>query len=281
MALCTCCTSARKSSRNSTLVNTMSAKTRFSRVNERLARLDVLESSPSIHLERRSDRIHKVGFTDAPLFEVEQPWAADDGWDVRSIASGRGVESQSFVGEEVGEAFASWRTGSRVASGSAVLHYLPAGSYLLVRSGLTPAQGEWLDIGNDCVKATPSMRDLVRNGPVDAVLVGAPLHQPPRLDVPLIGIPILNHSGVSFAAGSDAPHQHGIVFLPFALGDGVTRSGTGDLILVIPADGELIIDNLGTFDADDERESRHRWKEEFLPAFAESCSSCPTGPNPV
>jgi hypothetical protein len=207
----------------------------FEILSARLARLIIAEPAGRLGLvvDRRQQR-YSVGILDAPRYRLTQPFSPDDGWRIELAPNGALVD--------------------------ALLDMLPAGSYFVVRSPRRPIDAPKILLGNEWVEPQANLRVLHDDSPVYALVVGAERDAPPALNQPLLGIPILNYVGESW--------MHGVWFLQLAAS--VTPDPGGDLVLIIPTTGELVLDNLGFLVPDDE--ARVRWRDSEAEAFARWCA---------
>jgi hypothetical protein len=244
--------------------------------NEAIAKLRIESDDGTFGLETtEGGYVHQVGLTDAPVYKIDRPLAPDEGWIVDVDPKGGFVGSGSFSDAAFEKAFTAWNRGSRATTGNRVLEMLPEGSYRLVRSKRTPEAVEPFYLGNEDVPLTPNLGELVGEGPVHACVVGAPTDAPPNLNCPLVGVVLLNYMGAT-VEGSTEKWQHGLLLFPFGKrGESSTAGSESDLLVVIPEDGALVIDNLQGYSAPLEAAARKRWKESFAGAFAKACAESP------
>lgn len=191
------------------------------------------------HLDRTNPlQRHRLGLENGPLYTLAQPFASDEGW--RIYPNSDGIHLCSKLPEQLMH-LPTWLSAK---DGTAILNCLPSGTYLLVKCCRRPTQREYIYLGNEPVLATPNMRILMWDETVvDAIIIGSPENVAPRLDCPLLGFVICNHSGVTFPTGSDEKSQHLIVFLSFCDGRN-TPAANEDLALIIPVMSELVVDHL-------------------------------------
>ena len=157
----------------------------------------------------RSRESVELGTESAPAFRVMRPPTHEDGWTFAPLAGG------------------AWPTDE-----SALLAALPAGRYLLVRGHRAPQVVEEMVFGTVADTAPLHMQQLHTERMSAYVgLVGAHADQPPRFTGALLGLTILHYAGFS---------QHtGVMF--FA---GPGMRGEGPPLLILPLEGELVIDVL-------------------------------------
>jgi hypothetical protein len=138
------------------------------------------------------------------------------------------------IPSSVAAAYRGFAAGSKAPKGTTVLATLPPGRYWIVRSTRRPVAVPYVLLGNECVEAGAHHRLLLEGNPAHhALVVGAP-GRGPRLDRPLVGVALGGLGGLR--AG-------GVAFLSLALGgdrDPAEPAGT-DLILVLPASGDLVL----------------------------------------
>ncbi|WP_394824460.1 hypothetical protein [Pendulispora albinea] len=201
--------------------------------------------------------VHDIGSYGAPRWRIRQPMAPDDGWELETLPSG-GLLPARPVPEDFEWAYLTWAEGSRAEAGAAVLHALPPGRYLLVRSSLEPRRGASVLLGNERVPSPANTRVLVDAGSFYAMLVGPESDAPPRTTHPLVGLVALNYTG--------GPFVHGALFF-----DALAREASeeneaapdapGDRVLVIPRTGELLIDALAEFSKDRTERDKSAWRD--------------------
>lgn len=239
----------------------------FEVVSARIARLTITEpaSSFGLTLDRKLQN-HQLGFRDLPLYRLEQPLSPDDAWEVVPNPAGRLVEDawRAELGNDIEKRYTAWAAGCRATYGLSLLGLLPAGTYLLVRSPRQPVEAARILLGNERVDARPSMRVLRDHRPVYALIAGPRPEAPPSLNQPLLGLVVLNYVGASW--------MHGVLFFQFAVPSVDDAANNGDLLLIVPVEGEMIIDNMGFFSEADEKLSRERWRDDLSGGFAHWCA---------
>jgi len=147
--------------------------------------------------------------------------------------------------------------GSRAEAGSAVLYALPPGRYLLVRSSIEPRWKDSVLLGNEYMpNPPPNIPFLLDQRPFYGMVLGPETASPPVTTHPLVGLIALNYNGSS--------SRQGALFFDCLARDGnVTRAkASGDLVLVIPKTGELVIDALAAYSTE-ERTTRDKnvWRD--------------------
>ncbi|ATB39456.1 hypothetical protein CYFUS_004900 [Cystobacter fuscus] len=244
---------------------TENMEVKFESLSRQVARLDVnrLTSPFGLTVDPRT-QIHHLGYHEAPLFRLEQPFSPDDAWGVEPLSSGRFVRAQPEAGQKLPQAYLDWLRGSAVSRGLEIPWSLPPGSYLLVRTARPLHKVQKVLLGNELVPATPNIRVLREQKPVYSCVVGARLQEPPVLDQPLIGLSVLNYDG--------STRQQGMLFFSSVEAAPHGLPAGQELVLIVPLEGQLVFDNMGFFSAKGEVESRRRWKEELAHEFVTWCT---------
>ncbi len=240
---------------------------RFSVVSFFEARLEIERRDSPFGLVVSPRQEHGLGMRDAPRFRVVQPFDPDAGWRFEPRTSGLDVPDTWSPRDETERLLADWLAGTSATRGRSVFRALPRGRYRLVRCRrpvLAPAK---VLMGNDLVPRPANVRVLRQEEPLFAGIVGAAASEPPCLDQPLVGLAVLNYVG--------AFSWQGLVFFPPAAHLSPATEPGGDLVLVIPLEGELVIDNLGGLNAEWERISLERWQERYVPLFQSWCTCWP------
>jgi hypothetical protein len=178
----------------------------------------------------------------------------DGSWEVETLPAGELLSEHREVPEEFEWAYLRWAEGSRAESGAAVIHALPPGDYYLVRSEVEPVRAHRVLIGNEWVLSPANTRVLLDEKPLYAMLIGPEPYRPPVTTHPLIAMMALNYTGYS---GS----QHGALFF-----DAVARAEeppdpSGELVYVIPAAGEFVVDVVGQFSAENSVINKAAWRD--------------------
>jgi hypothetical protein len=238
---------------------------KFKSLSRQVARLDVnrLNSPFGLTVDPRT-QVHHLGYHEAPLYRLAQPFSPDDAWSVEPLTSGRFVRAQQEVGPKLDQAYLDWLRGSGVCRGLEIPWLLPPGSYLMVRTDRPLNKVQSVLLGNEMVPATPNIRVLREQKPVYSCVFGAHPQVPPVLDQPLVGLAVLNYDG--------STRRQGMWF--FSCVETAPRGTTAgqELVLMIPLEGQLVFDNMGFFSAESEAESRKRWKETLAHEFVTWCA---------
>ncbi|WP_394834782.1 hypothetical protein LVJ94_50630 [Pendulispora rubella] len=187
--------------------------------------------------------VHDVGSHGAPHWRFQQPMSPDDGWTMETLPGGR-LLSAGTLPESLEWAYLQWAEGSRAESGAGVLQALPPGEYLLARSNLAPRRAPQVLLGNERVPSPANTLVLHDGQPFFAMLIGPDAAAPPRTTHPLIGLVALNYVGESHWTGA-------LFFDTLAPEEPPTRDG--DLVLVIPRTGELVLDAMASFSTEARR----------------------------
>lgn len=129
--------------------------------------------------------------------------------------------------------FDEWAAGSRCISGAALLSALPAGSYLIVRSDWPPTPAGRVHLGDGWVERGVDHELITDDEETHAILVNATPNERPALDGPLLGL---------FVADTTYPGRDAPPILLAGLGGGGAAEGrSGDLVLVLPTSGPLVV----------------------------------------
>ncbi len=229
------------------------------------ARLHVLRHDGPYGLVTSPRQEHGLGVRLDPRFRVLQPFNPDDGWRFEPREQARDVPDSWSPGGDMEQDLARWARGSAAVRGLSVLTDLPRGRYLLLRCSRSPGAPEKVLMGNDLIPRPPNVRVLRQEEPIFAGIVGAAAGQPPCLDQPLLGLAVLNYVG-SFS-------WQGLLFFPPAAHRPSGVQARGPLLLVVPLDGELVLDNMAGFNPEWERTSLGRWRERYVPMFESWCAA--------
>jgi hypothetical protein len=237
----------------------------FEVLSERLARMIVKRSLGRFGLTLDSSPFqrHRLGLSESPLYQLEQPLSPDDGWEVSALPSGAFVDGASPA-PAIDPLYEAWAVGSRAQHGHELIGLLPIGRYLFVRSPRPLVTATSVVLGNECVAATANMRVLREHEPYYACVIGPDVSTGPDLSQPLLSLVVLNYVG-------DAS-LHGSIFFPFSSPRGSTPASTQDMLLIVPEEGELVMDNLGVFSRERERRAKQAWRDRQAAEFADWCA---------
>ncbi|MGW6277493.1 hypothetical protein [Kribbella sp. NPDC055071] len=215
----------------------------------------------------------------------------------RSLSAG-GNASEGLEWE-----YMTWAEGSRAEDGFGVLCALPAGRYFVVRSELSPQRAAQVRLGNERLQPPDNVLSILDQPPRSAAAIGAHPDGPPNLAQPLVGLAILNSTGSSntptllffaptdrsaagvrrYSASGSAPRkqQSGDVNLPQTPVSQLTQhppvpehraaavsQPVGDLVLVVPVTGELVIDTMTRFTGESPTEDQRTWSKTDAEKFA-------------
>jgi len=213
----------------------------FDAISSALAELSIPERPHDFGIRSSGtgiESIHEVGVYGSPRWRLRL--ALDDSWEVETLPSGRLLSARRPMPEDLEWTYLTWAEGSRAESGASVLYALPPGRYLLVRSRIEPRRTPTVMLGNEIVSNPPAnMRGLLDKRPFYAMVLGPESANPPVTMHPLVGIVGLNYNGSS--------RMNGALFFDCVASEGhKTReergaAPLGDLVLVIPVAGELVI----------------------------------------
>lgn len=187
-------------------------------------------------------------------YTLSQPHAPDEGW---TLAMGDGsFAPDEALADDAARSFDAWAAGSAAESHGAALTMLPNGRYWLVRRTppflLTPR----LELGNELVPMPANARRITTAPGPTIACFGARPDAPPSRAAPLLGIVVFGYTGTSESLGA--------LFFETTIAAGATGVDEPlDALLVLPAEGALVIDALSGFrsDADSER-LRAAWARE-------------------
>jgi len=225
----------------------------FSPINYRLAELTIAASSSEFGARSVTwPPEHAVGRYGAPRWLLTPRLAPDDEWTLDTLPAGDLIAADHPVPNDIEWEYLRWADGSRAESGIQTLLSLPAGRYLLVRSSLQPRRTELVLLGNGYESSPPNTVVLRERRPYYAMVIGPHPDRPPATDRPLIGFIALNYVGDSV--------MHGALFFDCLDSEGKESAG-GELVLVIPVTGELVMDALARFSAEDSARDLKRWSE--------------------
>jgi len=211
------------------------------------------------------EQVHAIGYRDAPLYGLQQPFAADDGWEVFVKNGGRRIARDELPFGSQSES--GIQHSLSVAGAQAIAHLLPKGTYFFVQCTLPINYREPAYVGNlVAMNSAPLGVLLGIREPVNCFVV-----HPEGSTITgqcLLGVVILHSSGVDFTKPCDRPHQHSVVFFPFAEQPSATEDNS--LYLILPATGELILDNQWLYAGKNVSNQRNvkaveRWREYFVP----------------
>lgn len=212
--------------------NEQSMHAEWSHVADRVARLLVRQSVGLI--QARSGDVRSLALGGAEVVRASSG-SCDDGWvlEVGAPATPGAPVPASILGH-----FEEFAAGSRAAGRGEALGLLPAGEYLVVRSSRAPVPTRFVVLGNERFEAAAHEQALFDAPPAPhVVVVGDRRGEPPRLDRLLIGIALSGFGGLA----SDGT----VALAALALAGGTRGAGpeasTGDLIMVVPIDGDLVI----------------------------------------
>jgi hypothetical protein len=228
----------------------------FTALSDRVAELQVdgRDSEFGLQLDTSPWQRHRLGFRHAPLYELTQPLSPDDAWDVRPLAGGR-LRARSNPGEAV-RACVRWAATAATTTATAqrsarLLAALPAGRYVVVRSPRQPYGTDHVVLGNERVPSRPYFLALREEPPVYTYLVGTGRG-------PWIGTVVLD------SVGSGREHEM------FGFSFDETPGPDREPLLVIPVEGELVVDNMAAYGS--EPHARVAWRDRWAESFVLWCA---------
>ena len=229
----------------------MPGRVAFDVITPSLAALSVLDGPGCFGVRTHGwPVVHDVG----GRWRLRQPMSPDDGWEVETLPGGAPPLAPAPEGLEW--AYLTWAEHSRAESGAEILAALPPGRYLLARSDREPQPADRVLLGNEWVPSRPNQRVLYDEPPFYGLVIGPDPDRPPATTAPLVGLVALNYTGGSAV--------HATLYFT---GD-PTEAATGDLVLVIPVTGELVVDAMAEFSAERSEQDRQAWRDTGAHALA-------------
>lgn len=233
--------------------------------------IHLTERSPRVAELRASGRGDRFASVEQPpvvvrlgaspaRYTLSQPDAPDEGW---TLAMGEGsFAPDEALPDDAARTFDAWAAGSAGESHGAALSMLPNGRYWLVRRAPPFLVTPRLELGNELVPMPANARRIATAPGPTIACFGARPDAPPRRAAPLIGLVVFGYTGSSESLGA--------LFFETTMGPSDTGvDDPRDALLVLPAEGALVIDALSGFrsDADSER-LRAAWAREGAAALA-------------
>jgi len=203
--------------------------------------------------------VHDIVVGGSPRWRLTMP-LGDDDWELETF----GPTADSVVPEEVELRYLEWAEGTCAENGFSALAALPTGRYYVVRSELIPSHGASARIGNGSVARPENVLTLLESHDRTALAVGATPGKPPDLAQPLIGTALLHYS----VSGND----NGVLFFAPAQ---PTVPTTGDLVLVLPVAGELVLDTRWRWTDQRPTEAELTWSRSGALEFAKILKGSP------
>jgi hypothetical protein len=194
---------------------------------------------------------------------LERPYSPDDAWsfavdpagglaqDLPSLSLPADAEIEAFLGRSLDD------------SARGLLHALPAGRYALVRSSRKLVPEARILLGNELVPAPPNALVLGLSPDSYAVAFGASQDLKPNAAGLLVGVAVLAYNGHDT--------MDGLWLFDFSGALGSTAA-PGELAMVLPLEGPLVIDALAAFRNDGSREAKQRWAGERGASFVRWCA---------
>ncbi len=211
---------------------------------------------------------HDFGVYGAPRWRIRQQMSPDDAWEIETLPDGRLLPARPAVPEQLEWAYLTWAEGSRAESGVSVLQSLPPGDYLLVRSSIEPRRRASVLLGNERVPNPPAnMLTLFDEEPFYGMVLGPEADNPPQTTHPLVGLVALNYIGSS--------RVHAALFFDcLARESRPAPPPSGDLVLVVPVTGELVIDAMAAYSTkEDVMRNEDEWRRRLAPRLAGALSA--------
>jgi hypothetical protein len=143
-----------------------------------------------------------------------------------------------------------------------ILNYLPIGDYHIIRSPIEPILQDRVTIGNEIIENSDRVYTLLDSEQFQMLIFSSMPKMPADLTQPLIGVPMLHSMGCNGTGKCNA-----IFFFPFGNPAGTETSSVGDLLLVVPLTGELVVETGGVLiknrKVDNDR--LNRWQRDEAP----------------
>ncbi len=240
-------------------------KFKFSKLSVSTAHLEIEQPNSSFGItiasttflrQRHGERIYKIGKKDSPLLFLEQPFSPDDAWNIKINANGEYISDKLSIPKIIEEEYLSWIAKSNIG-GEGIIGVLPTGSYLLLRCSKHPIRTEKVLLRNELVTAPYNTWVLNETKPIYMCIIGDNKESSPKLNQPLIGVSILNYVGNS--------SMHGVIFFPYINSSVENFVNEKDLILIIPMQGELVINAMEYFSSEEEKKkSLEQWNKQVF-----------------
>lgn len=232
--------------------------------NARIFDLTLTNDSPTltIAIGGHHDLMHAIGLTNNPRFLMERPYSPDDAWlltvdpagglarDLPSLPCPVDVELEVFLGTSLGD------------SARELIHSLPTGRYALVRSSRPLVPKARILLGNEYVPAPPNALVLREADDFYAVAFGACRDLKPNAAGLFVGVALLAY------AGEDA--MDGILLFEFS-GEVGPAVAPGEIVMILPIEGPLVIDALAGF-RKDASEVKQQWADDRAATFIHWCA---------
>ncbi|HET9621861.1 MAG TPA: hypothetical protein VFP84_10860 [Kofleriaceae bacterium] len=239
--------------------------TTFTRHSTHVATWTVAQPEPGFGVAHApGSQQYDLGFHGRPRYQLDQPYSPDDGWEITPLPAGTLITDMPH-GDANGVAareYAMWSSGWGSSDDLALLERLPAATYTLVRCRRPLANPAQVLLGNERIATRPYFRVLNPDPPVYSLIIGADSTSAPTGPGPLLGFAILNYVGDSW--------MHGLLFFQYTASR--TAAASDDRLLIIPTDGELVVDNMSAFSAEGELRSKAQWQAQTSMQFARWCA---------
>ena len=234
----------------------------FEPLSHELAELTVADSEGELALRSNGfPLVHELGLEGRPRWRLRTAESTDDAWQIEVAPTGALLERRRAAPEDLEWRYMSWAEGSRAEGDAGLLGALPDGRYLLVRSSAEARRTPSVLLGNEWVPSPPNARTLLDAAPHYAAVFGAQPDAPPDLAQPLLSVAVLNYVGDSV--------MDALLFFP-CTEPRSSPAPAGDAVLVVPTQGQLVLDAVERFSAQDSVRSRARWRDGGARRFAEA-----------
>lgn len=233
-------------------------------IDERIVELTTTNDLPALTMMTRGDdQIYAFGLTNNARFLMERPYSPDDAWGLNVDPAGglaRDLPSSARPGDAEIEVFLGR---SLDESTRGLIHALPTGRYALVRSSRTLVPKARVLLGNAFV---PSPRNALLLGNASdayAVAFGAIEDLKPNAAGLFVGVAVLAYTGHDT--------KDGMWLFDFS-GAVEPADVPGEIVMVLPLEGPLVIDALAAFRADASHEVKRVWADSRGAAFVRWCA---------
>lgn len=233
---------------------------KLERSHDRIAEVTVTNDSPGLAMTARGDgRLHAFGVVNRPRFLMESPYSPDDAWSFNVDSGGGIARDLPFAANPADAAIEAFLGRPLDDSESRLLHALPSGRYALVRSPRQLTPEAHVLLGNELVPAPPNALVLGETRDSYAAAFSAIPDMRPNVATLLIGVTVLAYNGHDT--------MEGMWLFDFSGAPG-PATPPGEIVVILPLEGPLVIDALGLFRNDGSREVKQRWAGERSAAFA-------------
>ncbi len=225
--------------------------------NERLAFLDIMNSSNDFGVFSKSKVDFFVGYKESPFFEINHS-LVNERWFIEVLPEGKQIPYQNIIFNKTIE---EWFRDSCCTDFS-LLNVLPDGKYSLIKTERKLQFTEKILFGNEWVNSPKNIlcfKDSDGNGisPIRkgdkimgnlkyySMIVGSDIQLPPAINQPLLGL-VLFDFGIVWEGAT------GFMFFSFEKKESFTTEDK-KIILVIPYNDDFILDCMNTKNEKDKK----------------------------